>query len=102
MDAAERLAAEETEPLPWAEICRLYPDQYVCLVEIDRPEVRSPEIKTARVVGRGPTHDAAFAPIRDLPKRYPRCAVRYTGVCTEPLIRPSLVLDDENLEPLRS
>ncbi|MEO8840201.1 MAG: hypothetical protein ABI704_01435 [Kofleriaceae bacterium] len=88
-----------------AEICMRYPDQYVCLVDIVRPPLRNPEIITARVVGHGTTHDAAFDPIRDLGERYPRFAIRYTGVPTEPLIRPSLVFDDETLallaEPLK-
>ncbi len=100
MDAAKQIASVETEPLPWAEICARYPDQYVCLVDIVHPPLRSPEIITARVVGHGATHDVAFEPIRDLGERYPRFAVRYTGVCTEPLIRPSLVIDDETLELL--
>ena len=102
MDAAEQLVSVEAEPLPWAEICARYPDRFVCLVDIVRAELRSPEIKTARVVGHGPTHDAAFEPIRDLNERYPRFAIRFTGICTEPLIRPSLVIDDETLELLRS
>jgi hypothetical protein len=105
MDAAEHIASLETEPLPWAEICARYPDQYVCLVDIVHPQLRSPEIISARVVGHGAEHDAAFEPIRDLDEQYPRFAVRYTGVCTEPLIRPSLVIDDETLkllsEPLK-
>jgi hypothetical protein len=100
MEAAERLAPDATEPMPWAEICARYLDQYVCLVDIVRRGVRSPEIITARVVGHGATHDAAFEAIRDLGERYPRFSVRYTGVCTEPLIRPSLVIDDETLEIL--
>ena len=100
MHAAERLAPDETESLPWAEICARYPGQYVCLVDIVHPPLRSPEIITARVVGYGATQDAAFEPIRDLGERYPRFAIRYTGVCTEPLIRPSLVIDDETLELL--
>jgi hypothetical protein len=102
MDAAEQLLLENTEPLPWVEICIQYPDQYVCLVDIDRAELRSPEIKRARVVGYGPTRRAAFNVIRDLSAKYPRHAVRFTGVCTEPLIRPLLVIDDETLELLRS
>lgn len=92
----------EIEALPWADICARHPDQYVCLVDIVRAERRSPEIKTARVIGHGPTHDAAFDPIRDLAARHPRFAIRFTGVCAEPLIRPSLVIDDETLELLRS
>src|SRR6266496_6704212 len=100
MDAAKQVALVETEPLPCAEVCARYPDQYVCLVDIVHPPLRSPEIITARVVGHGATHDVAFEPIRDLGERYPRFAVRYTGVCTEPLVRPSLVIDDETLELL--
>ena len=102
MDAAEQVPLEKPERLPWVEICIRYPDQYVCLVDIDRAQLRSPEIKTARVVGYGPTRRAAFNAIRDLCAKYPRHAVRFTGVCTEPLIRPSLVIDDETLELLRS
>jgi hypothetical protein len=102
MDAAEQLVHLATEPLSWAEICAQYPDQFVCLVELVRVELRSPEIKTARVVGHGPTHDAAFEPIRGFNERHARCAIRFTGICTRPLIRPSLVIDDETLELLRS
>jgi len=101
MHAAEQLVPIATEPLSWAEICARYPDQFVCLVEIVRIELRSPEIKTTRVVGHGPTHDAAFEPIRGLDVRYSRFAIRFTGTCSEPLIRPSLVIDDETLELLR-
>lgn len=100
MDAAQQIEPLETGPLSWTEICALYPDQYVCLVDVVRPERLHPTILSARVVGHGTTHDAAFEPIRDLDERYPRFSIRYTGVCTEPLIRPSLVIDDEALELL--
>jgi hypothetical protein len=102
MNAAAQIAPHETEPLPWVEICARYPDQFVCLVDVVGAELRSPEIATARVVGHGSTHDAAFEPIRDLHEQFPRCTIRFTGICGEPLIRPCLVLDDEDLEPLRS
>jgi hypothetical protein len=102
MNAAAQIAPDETEPLPWREICARYPDQFVCLVDVVGVEPRSPEIATARVVGHGSTHDAAFEPIRDLPEQFPLCTIRFTGICREPLIRPCLVLDDEDLEPLRS
>ena len=102
MDAAAQLLPIEGGSLTWAEICARYPDQYVCLVDIRRVELRSPEISSARVVGHGPTRRAAFDPIRDLSAKYPRHAVRFTGICTEPLIRPSLVIDDETLESLRA
>ena len=102
MNAAEQVAPHETEPLSWTAICARYPDQYVCLVDTEAVELGSPEIKTGRVVGCGPTRRAAFDPIRGLGAKYPRHSVRFTGVCTEPLIRPSLVIDDETLEILRS
>jgi hypothetical protein len=102
MSVAEQLVPASTESLSWTEICTRYPDQFVCLVEIVRVERRSPEIKAARVVGYGPTHDAAFEPIRHKGVQYPRFAIRFTGACSEPLIRPSLVIDDETVELLRS
>jgi len=102
MDPAERIVPVEPDPLPWAEIRARYPDQYVCLVDIKRVEPRNTEIETAGVVGHGATRRAAFEPIRDLGARYPLHAVRFTGICTEPLIRPSLVIDDETLELLRA
>ena len=98
MDAAEQIEPSEIVPLSWTEICARYPDQYVCLVDVVRPERLHPTILRARVVGHGNTHDAAFEPIRDLDEQYPRFEIRYTGVCSEPLIRPSLVLDHEDLE----
>ena len=102
MDAAEQIAPLETEPLPWAEICTRYPDQFVCVVDIVHPPLRSPEIISARVVGHGATDDEAFEPIRDLATQYPRFAVRFTGESTIPLIRPSFVFDEEDLKLLHS
>lgn len=97
MNAAAQIAPDETEPLSWAEIRARYPDQYVCLVDIVDEEPGSPVIATARVVGHGSTHDAAFEPIRELPKPFPLCAIRFTGVSRTPLIRPWLILDDDEV-----
>jgi len=36
MDADETVVPSISEPLTWVEICERYPDQQVCLVEIDR------------------------------------------------------------------
>jgi hypothetical protein len=57
MNAAEQLVPIATERPSWAEICAQYLDQFVCLVDIAKVELRSPEIKTACVVGHGPTHE---------------------------------------------
>lgn len=102
MDEVTRIRSENTEAVPWAEIRARYPDQYVCLVDVVPVEARSPEILTARVVGHGPTSDAAFEPIRHLAKQYPLHEMRFTGICTEPLRRPSPVIDDEIFEFLYS
>ena len=42
-----------SEPLTWNEICERYPDEWVCLVEIDRPDDNNFAFRTARVVGHG-------------------------------------------------
>jgi hypothetical protein len=98
MNTAEQLAPEEPPALSWDEICARYPDQYVCLVDMVAVEPTSPVIKTARVVGHGLTDRAAFDPIRDHPAKYRLHAVRFTGVCTKPLIRPAWIIDDEFLK----
>jgi hypothetical protein len=95
MNAAQA-TVDETEPLSWREICARYPDQYVCLVDIIDVERGGP-MATARVVGYGPTSDAAFEPIRELPKPFPLCTVRFTGTPRTPLIRPWLILDDDEV-----
>ena len=100
MNTAERLAPREIEILRWEDICTRYPDQYVCIVDIEHPEHGSPEITTARVVGNGATRAVAFAPFGQLRSNYRVHAVRFTGVCTMPLIRPALILDDDDLEIL--
>jgi hypothetical protein len=103
MDTAKQRAPQESAALSWDEICARYPDQYVCLVDIVPVELRSPVIKTARVLGHGPTRPAAFDPFRDhLTKYYRQYGIRFTGACTEPLVRPALVIDDEILEFLNS
>lgn len=101
MDTAAQLPPIETEPLTWVEICALYPDQFVCLVDVRPVEPRSPEIRTARIVGYGPTRRAAFDPIRDT-RKYSRWSIVFTGECTKPLRRPTLILDDEALKSLCS
>jgi hypothetical protein len=101
VNAAEQLVRSEPEPLTWAEICTRYPDQFVCLVDVVPIEPRSPEIRTAQIVGYGPTRRAAFDPIRNT-RKYSRWSVVFTGECTKPLRRPTLILDDEALKSLSS
>jgi hypothetical protein len=44
-----------SEPLTWEQICDRYPDQWVCLVEVDHLNDRDFEFYTGRVVGHGAT-----------------------------------------------
>jgi len=49
MSAAEMLATTMAESLAWAEICRRYPNEWVCLVEVQHePDGR---IKSAQLIG---------------------------------------------------
>ncbi len=90
--AEQQSTVEPTEPLPWAEICARYPDQFVCLVDVVAVELRSPKIATGRVVGNGRTRREAFDPIRaDL--RYTDWTVIFTGKSKKPLQRPPVFFD---------
>jgi hypothetical protein len=92
MDAARPLVAVETTSLAWVEICKRYPDQFVCLVDAIPVELRNPKIVSGRVVGHGPTRTAAFAHIRDdLP--YAEWTVVFTGRSRKPLRRPPVICD---------
>jgi hypothetical protein len=60
MKPAEKLTTTISDPLTWAEICERFPNQEVCLVEVDYCHVEIDaahpnglEIRTARVVGHG-------------------------------------------------
>jgi hypothetical protein len=98
MNAAEQL--REVERLTWPEICSRYPDQYVCLIEVDRLHPRDLDFRTARVVGHGKTRREA------LDQAFPFCdtdteiAFRFTGQIK--YVRPALILDDQTRDAIRS
>lgn len=101
MDAAAQLAPNISEPLTWAEICERYPDQQVCLVEIDRIHPRGLGFRTARVVSHGKTRHDAIDKARPCRDDYPEIALRFTGAAATPLVRPSVILDDETRDAIR-
>jgi hypothetical protein len=71
---------------------RSYPDQFVCLVDVTKVELRSPTVATARVAGHGMTrHDASAVIRNDL--RYTEWTVVFTGKPTKPLRRPPMYFD---------
>ena len=102
MNAAEKIAPTITEPLTWAQICERYPDERVCLVEMDRIHPNGFEFRTARVVGHGKTRHEAFDQARRWTDRYEEIGHYFTGrVIAQPLLRPALVLDDETRDAFR-
>lgn len=44
-----------SEPLTWEQICERYPNEWVCLVEMEGITDTEFEFRTARVVGHGKT-----------------------------------------------
>jgi hypothetical protein len=102
MNAAERIAPTITEPLTWTEICERYPDEWVCLVEIDYIHPGSFEFRMARIVSRGKTRREAFDHARPWQAQYKLIGHYFTGrVAAQPLLRPALVLDDETRDAFR-
>jgi len=102
MIAAIEVAAEISEPMSWAEICSRYPDQRVCLVEIDREQPHDFAFRTARVVGFGKTPRDALDRARPWRARYAQIGHYFTGRITSPVPHlPRLVMTDEIRELLR-
>ena len=103
MIAAEKISPTISEPLTWAEICELYRDQRVCLVEMDRISTHSFGFRTARVVGYGKTRREAFAQARRWVNHYEEIGHYFTGKINPPSPHyPRLVMTDEIRELLRN
>jgi hypothetical protein len=80
MVSATNIAPQISEPLTWQEICERYPEQWVCLVEIDKLEEQNFEFHTARVVGHGKTRRETRDQARPLRARIPRAERRCRDV----------------------
>jgi len=59
-----------SEPLTWDEICDRYPNEWVCLVEIDEINDTDFDFRTARVVGHGKTRIAPYNQARPYLEQY--------------------------------
>jgi hypothetical protein len=100
-EAAEVVTAEISEPLTWAEICARYPDEWVCLVEMDRIHPYGFEFRTARVIGHGKTRGAPLDQARHWRAQYKVIGHYFTGRITVRPPRPSFILDDETRDAIR-
>jgi len=101
MSADEVLAPAISEPLSWAEICARYPDEWVCLVEMDRVDPNGFEFRTARVIGHGKTRRAPVEQAMAWRDHYSLIGHYYTGRVTEKPLRPVVILDEETRAAFR-
>lgn len=70
MHVVDIIAPAISEPLTWAAICERYPDQWVCLVEIDRIHPNDFAFRTARVIGHGQSRGEPLDQARPWRQRY--------------------------------
>jgi hypothetical protein len=101
MSAAEVIAAEISEPLTWTEICARHPDEWVCLVEIDRVHPYGFAFRTARVIGHGKTRREPLDQALPWRARYEVIGHYFTGHVAVRPPRPSFILDDETRDAIR-
>src|SRR5215217_2232267 len=95
MSAAVVLAPEISAPLTWTEICARYPDEWVCLVEMDFAPLNDAELCGARVIGHGKTRQAPVDQAMHWRQRYEVIGHFYTGRIVARHSRPTVILDDE-------
>ena len=102
MDAAEKIEPAISEPLSWDEICKRYPDQFVCLTEVDYVDPASRKVLTARVIGGWRARGEAIEQAELWRARDHRISVRLTGKYDSTHLRPGTIIDDEIRQFVRS
>ncbi len=97
MNIAGMIAPPITMPVGWAEICDRYPNEWVCLVEVEH-QTDGP-IRSARVVGH---HQSLRAALQQVDSWSPARVVAYahTGGCR--LRRPRIEMTDEIRDIVRA
>ena len=87
MDAALPIETSISESLTWDEIRARYPDEWVCLVEMDRIDEDNFEFRSARVVGHGATRREPLEQARLFRDLYDTIGHYYTGRNAGPVLR---------------
>jgi hypothetical protein len=100
MQSTKMLTPPVSEPLTWAEICERYPDQRLCLVEVDLVHPNGPAIRSARVLGHGKTLDEAIDQAWPWREHYEMITLDGTGPVRIRYPRPRLILDDETRDAI--
>ncbi len=80
-----QLPAAISEPITWQTICERYPDEWVCLAEIDWVNDTDFSFGTARVIGHGKARRESFEQARPWRDRYPSIGHFFTGPIRVPL-----------------
>lgn len=101
MHALEQLAPIVSEPLTWAEICERYPEQHVCLVDVESDDPLAPTFRRARVAGHGGTLDAALDDAAVAWELYGKLDHHFTGRAKTPFTRPMVILDEQTTDAIR-
>jgi hypothetical protein len=101
MSAAEVLASTISEPLTWDEIRARYPDQWVCLAEIDFTHPNNLEFRTARVIAHGKTQSESLDQATTSFPQYDEIGHFYTSELTVTYPRPAVIIDDETRNAFR-
>jgi hypothetical protein len=91
MHAAEKIESAVPESLTWAEIRVRYPDQFVCLADVDLLHPNGLDFRTAKVIGAGATRAEAFHEADAWRGVFDDVQLDYTGASDLPYIRPAMV-----------
>lgn len=68
-----------SEPLTWEQICDRYPDEWVCLVEVDYLDDHNFAFRTGRVVGHGRDPRDPYVQARPFKAQYECMSHYFTG-----------------------
>lgn len=79
MSAAEQLLPWISLPMTWSEICKQYPDQWVCLAEADFLAPDSTALRSARVIGHGRRRRESLEQARQWLHTYRSTCLFFTG-----------------------
>ena len=97
MSAAEAIS----EPLTWDEICARYPDEWVCLAEIDFTHPNDLEFRTARVIGHGKTQSESLDRATTSFPQFHEIGNFDTNELTVTYLRQVVIVDDETRDAFR-
>lgn len=94
MSTAESLAPTSPQPLRWAKICELHPNEWVCLLDVESAPDGS--IRAARVVGHDRSMRHALAQIGP-----PQQGAMVVHTWRRPLQSPRIEMTDEIRDIIR-